>query len=91
MASLDATRLRAFVQNLDQTDRYIVLLHYADGLTEMEIAAVLNLTAIRVHGRLEELREVMHGFIARPIAARQTQAQAPLPNDDTDPRPAAYA
>jgi len=89
MATLDQTRIRAFVQNLNQIDRYIVLLHYADGLSEMEIAAVLQLTTIRVHARLGELRDAMCGFIARPAIARRP---APvIHRDDADPLPAAFA
>ena len=88
MASLDQTRIRAFVQNLNQTDRYIVLLHYADGLSELEIAAVLKLTTLRVHTRLSELRDAMCGFIARPAVARRTPPL--IPRDDAEPRPAAF-
>ena len=89
MASLDATRLRSFVQNLNQTDRYVVLLHYADGLSELEIAAVLQLSTVRVHTRLGELRDAMCGFIARPTQARRALPAHPL--DDAEPLPAAFA
>lgn len=89
MASLDETRLRAFVTNLNQTDRYIVLLHYADGLSELEIASVLNLTNLRVHNRLGELRDALCGFIARPAQARRPRAVIAGDGDET--RPAAFA
>lgn len=90
MATLDATRIRSFVQNLNQTDRYLVLLHYADGLSEMEIAAVLKLETSHVHRRLGELRDAMCGFTARATTPRHARPMTGA-TDDTGPRPAAFA
>lgn len=90
MATLDATRIRSFVQNLNQTDRYLVLLHYADGLSEMEVAAVLKLEMPHVHRRLGELRDAMFGFTARATTARHARPMTATP-DDAGPRPTAFA
>ncbi|MEM6332099.1 MAG: sigma factor-like helix-turn-helix DNA-binding protein [Planctomycetota bacterium] len=62
------TALKTAVMRLDPDDRVAVLLHYADGLTIPEIAAVLEVPVADVSGRLERLRwrlgHVMHDALA---------------------------
>jgi DNA-directed RNA polymerase specialized sigma24 family protein len=90
MPSPDAARVRCFVQNLNQTDRYLVLLHFADELSEMEIAAVLQLEPHTVRRRLGELRQQLAGITARPAASPRGEAISTT-RPDAGPRAAAFA
>lgn len=85
MADSQANRVRRFVQELEQDDRYIVLLYYADGLTPMEISRVLDLPSTRVRSRLQELRSQLSDLANRRPAA------APFGHDTLGEQPAAYA
>ncbi|MEM6553740.1 MAG: hypothetical protein AAF750_16600 [Planctomycetota bacterium] len=51
-----ANRLQDFVRGLEQTDRYIVMMFYADGLTPIEIGMVLEMPTMDVAMRLDGLR-----------------------------------
>jgi DNA-directed RNA polymerase specialized sigma24 family protein len=75
MTSKDAMKLKQFLQHLPQTDRYILLLHYADGLTAAEIALVLDLPLSKVQSRFEALRLQAGAMIGAPSALA---APAPL-------------
>lgn len=86
MADAKAKQVRQFVQGLEREDRYIVLLYYADGLTPVEIARVLDLPSSRVRNRLYELRSALGGVIKRPKPAPQLGID-PLGG----PKPAAFA
>lgn len=55
-SSTDAARLKRFVRTLPQTDRYILMMSYADGLTAAEVALVLEISEPSVTRRLETLR-----------------------------------
>lgn len=65
MAEAQAKQVRQFVQKLEREDRYIVLLYYADGLTPVEIARVLDLPSNRVRNRLQDLRSQLN-LITQP-------------------------
>lgn len=72
MADVLAKQVRQHVQHLEREDRYIVLLYYADGLTPIEIARVLDLPTNRVRNRLQALRQEINNVI------KQRQAAAPV-------------
>mgnify|MGYP000524791744 CR=1 FL=1 len=57
MQSKDAQRIRNYVQSLQRDDRYILMLFYADGLTALEIGALLGLSAAKVDTRLSYFRD----------------------------------
>ncbi len=80
MLCTDAARLKRFLQTLPQTDRYILLLSYADGLTSLEVSLVLDLPELTVRRRLE----VLHREAEAAIAAG---TNAPLPVTDIDAAP----
>lgn len=72
MAHAQALRVRRFVERLDRDDRYIVMLYYADGLTHVEIARLLNLPSMRVRERLESLRSGLEAAVACKPATAST-------------------
>lgn len=57
MSSKEAGRLRAFMNTLDRTERLILLLFYADQLTQTEISLVLDMPENRVGTMLGTLHE----------------------------------
>lgn len=63
----DATgeRVRQYVCGLEQTDRYIALLFYADRLSPIEIGMVLDLPTTTVATRLDAIREAISRVMAR--------------------------
>ncbi|MEM6393730.1 MAG: hypothetical protein AAF797_13225 [Planctomycetota bacterium] len=54
--SQTADRLHDFVRGLEKSDRYIVMMYYADGLTPIEIGMVLEMPTTEVATRLDGLR-----------------------------------
>ncbi len=76
MSRTDAAHLKAYVQSLPQTDRYILLLSMADGLTLAEVALVLNLPQTTVETRLTILRMEADRVISRVREAAQQAAVA---------------
>ncbi|MEM1210868.1 MAG: hypothetical protein AAGI68_01085 [Planctomycetota bacterium] len=57
--SAAADRLHHFVRGLEQTDRYIAMMYYADGLTPIEIGLVLEQPTTEIAMRLDRLRGQM--------------------------------
>lgn len=57
MRGKDATALRSFVQDLDRFDRLVLLMHFVDGLSPAEIAAVLDWSDLKVAKALSRLRD----------------------------------
>lgn len=57
MSSLEARKLRHFIEQQDQVSRYILLLHYFDNLTDKEIGMVLDLSENYVTRRLQTLQQ----------------------------------
>jgi DNA-directed RNA polymerase specialized sigma24 family protein len=53
----DAERLRAMLDQLDRSDRYVVLMWYADELNDWEIAAVLERSVLEVRRVINAFRE----------------------------------
>lgn len=56
MSDTEVAGLRDAVQALDLTTRRVLTLHYAEGLTPIEVALVLDLTERRVEFIIAELR-----------------------------------
>jgi len=56
MNGKDAGRMRAFMDTLNRTERLILLLFYADQLSETEIGLVLDMPESRVNTMLGSLR-----------------------------------
>ena len=56
MYSQDAAQMSRFFDGLNRTERYVLLLFYADGLTPKEIGLVLDLGEARVRAMLQSLR-----------------------------------
>ena len=69
----DSTPVKQLIRSLDRTDRYIVLLHYADGLSLNEIGLVLDLPPRVVEATLNRLR----GKLLRAVAEAQTEREEP--------------
>jgi len=69
MPSKDAQRIRDYVQSLERDDRYILLLYYADGLTTLEIGALLGLSAAKIDTRLGYFRNQLDGMLHLPAPA----------------------
>ena len=57
MRGTEAGRMRAFMNTLNRTERLILLLFYADQLSQMEIGLVLNLPETRVSSMLGTLQQ----------------------------------
>lgn len=57
MSGKDAGRMRAFMNTLSRTERLILLLFYADQLSQTEIGLVLDIPEARVCTMLDKLRE----------------------------------
>lgn len=64
-----ADRLRALLSTLDRSERLLLLLHWADDLTPLEIGCVLDLPTAEVEGRLEALRARAEEALAPAAAA----------------------
>ncbi len=56
MNGKDAGRMRAFMSTLNRTERLILLLFYADQLSQTEISLVLDLPESRVNSMLGSLK-----------------------------------
>ena len=57
MTSKEAGRIRAFMSTLNRTERLILLLFYADQLSQTEIGLVLDMPENRVSTMLGSLRQ----------------------------------
>ena len=55
----DAQSVRRCLADLNQTERYVVLMFFADELTPTEIGLVLDLPALRVTDILESFRQTV--------------------------------
>jgi len=73
MPGHDPTPVKQLIRDLDRTDRYIVLLHYADGLTINEVALVLDRPVREVEATLNRLR----GKLLRAVHEAQAEADGP--------------
>jgi len=64
MSGKEAGRVRQWLNALERTDRYVVLLYYADDLTPTEISLVLDIPKSRVTRTLEWARDQVTNMIA---------------------------
>ncbi|MHC5024442.1 MAG: sigma factor-like helix-turn-helix DNA-binding protein [Planctomycetota bacterium] len=58
-----------FAHTLDRTERYVLMLHYAEELTIDEIGQVLDLPPYRVEAILDDLRARTRVALAKQNAA----------------------
>lgn len=68
MNGKDAGRMRAFMGTLDRTERLILLLFYADQLSQTEISLVLDLPESRVSTMLGSLKRQAAEAMKHPVA-----------------------
>jgi len=78
MRGTEAKQMRAFMSTLDRTERLILLLFYADQLSQTEIGLVLDLPESRVSSMLGTLQQQAASAIANegPFAATAKVSQA---------------
>ncbi len=57
MPSASISFATQFAHTLDRTERYVLMLHYAEDLTIHEISQVLDLPSHRVEAILDDLRQ----------------------------------
>ena len=76
MNGKEAADINGFADSLNQTEKHVLALYYADRLTLAEIAQVLNLTSERVGEILYQLgrRAVEYGAGSRDRAKVSTAA-----------------
>lgn len=67
MNGKDAGRMRAFMGTLNRTERLILLLFYADQLSQTEISLVLDLPESRVSSMLGSLRRQATEAMQHPV------------------------
>lgn len=86
MNGKDASKVRACLASLDTTQRYAVLMYYADELTTSEIGLVLNLSQSQVRQILDRFRVVAAQALEspatrpRPVVRTCGTAAWPRPN-----------
>ncbi len=64
MSGKEAGRVKQWLNALNRTDRYVVLLYYADDLTPTEISLVLDIPKSRVTQTLEWARNQVTDLVA---------------------------
>ena len=72
MTGTDASRMKECLSALERTERYVVLLFFADELTPPEISVVLNIALSRVTQIIERFRLAA----ARVLTLRERQRDA---------------
>lgn len=65
-----ATDMHAFVRHLPDTDRRVLMLHYAEQLTAQEIAMVLGLGVAQIENRITALRAVARALLQTTTLSR---------------------
>lgn len=68
MSGKDAGRMRAFMDTLNRTERLILLLFYADQLSQAEISQVLDLPESRVSSMLGSLKQQAVSAMRRDVS-----------------------
>lgn len=64
MTGTDAERVKQCLGQLDQNERYAVLMYFADELTPAEIGLVLDLPSREINRTLERFRGMMNEALA---------------------------
>lgn len=73
MDGTDASRVKASLSSLERTERYVVLLFFADELTLPEISHILDIALSRVTQIIDRFRETAARILA--LQDRQRDAQ----------------
>ncbi|MEM8738012.1 MAG: hypothetical protein AAGG38_05985 [Planctomycetota bacterium] len=74
MSGTDAARVRECLTTLERTERYVVLMFFADDLTPAEIGLVLDVSLAWVTGVLDSFRQAVARVLT--LHERQKDAQA---------------
>ncbi len=69
MKGLNADFISLFVRTLDQTDRYLLMLFYAEGLDTSEISLVLDQPEFRITDRLNEIKQRTKAALKQHVMA----------------------
>ena len=69
MTSNDADFVSRFVRTMDNADRCLLMLFYAEGLSMGEISLVLDQPEFRIESRLDTIRERTKAALKRFVAA----------------------
>ena len=69
MSGKDTAGMRDFARALSQTERYVVMLFYAEGLTLTETGLVLELPECEVLAILDRARGQARALLRRPRPA----------------------
>ncbi|MEM9883038.1 MAG: hypothetical protein AAF800_08995 [Planctomycetota bacterium] len=73
MSCTDADRVRACLSDLGRTDRYVVLMYFADELTPAEIGLVLDVPLCRVNQVLDTFRQTVVAALTHGDRQRDAQ------------------
>lgn len=73
MNGTDASRVRECLSSLERTERYVVLLFFADELTPPEISLVLDIALSRVTQIIDRFRETAARVLTRQERQRDAQ------------------
>lgn len=69
MKGLNPDFISRFVRTLDQTDRYLLMMFYAEGLDTSEISLVLDQPEFRITNRLHEIKERTKAALHQHVVA----------------------
>lgn len=61
--TMQGTDMHAFVRNLPDVDRHVLMLHYTEELTAHEIAMILGLGIAQVENRIAALRAIAKAVV----------------------------
>jgi len=65
-----ASDMHAFVRNLPDVDRQVLMLHYAEDLSPREIAMVLGIGVAQIENRLAALRAIARAVVGTSILSK---------------------
>lgn len=74
MNSTDATQVKLCLSVLERTERYVVLMFFADELTPAEIGIVLNVSLRKVTAIIDGFRDAVARVLTRHDQERDAQA-----------------
>ncbi|MEM6459146.1 MAG: sigma factor-like helix-turn-helix DNA-binding protein [Planctomycetota bacterium] len=73
MSRTDADRVRGCLGDLERTDRYVVLMYFADELTPAEIGLVLDVSLRRVNRVIDTFRQSVAAALTEGDRRRDAQ------------------
>lgn len=82
MSDTDVATLRNAVQQLNLTQRRVLVLHYAEELSIDEIALVLDMSEALVESTLSELRDMARRELGEAVGPEAREGQSALALSD---------